>query len=80
MAIKFSIIIPVFREAAIINRTIDILKSLSVHDDLEIIAVDGRADGDTVKEIKHEGVIKIISRKGAASSLIAEPQNLRAMS
>ncbi|MGP8153493.1 MAG: TIGR04283 family arsenosugar biosynthesis glycosyltransferase [Smithella sp.] len=64
MAIKFSIIIPVFREAAIINRTIDILKSLSVHDDLEIIAVDGRADGDTVKEIKHEGVIKIISPKG----------------
>ncbi|MGD0278386.1 MAG: TIGR04283 family arsenosugar biosynthesis glycosyltransferase [Smithella sp.] len=67
MAVKFSIIIPVFRETAIINRTIDTIMALNDHDDLddlEIIVVDGRADGDTIKEIKHDEVIKIISPKG----------------
>lgn len=79
MTVKFSIIIPVFREAAIINRTIDTIIAFNVHDDLEIIVVDGCADGDTIKEIKHDEVMKIISRKGAAGNSIAEPRKPRAM-
>ena len=64
MAIKFSVIIPVYREQAIINRAIDRLRMRTLHDNLEIIAVDGSSGGETLQAIKDAGVKKLISPKG----------------
>jgi rSAM/selenodomain-associated transferase 2 len=69
MACTFSLIIPVFRENTIINSTIDRLGNLEKSDSLEIIVVDGHPDGSTVKEIKNDKVIKIVSPKGRGNQL-----------
>ena len=60
---KFSFIIPVWNEEAIISRTIEQVRDLSASGDAEIIVVDGDPGGGTIKVARHMGVKTAISEK-----------------
>jgi rSAM/selenodomain-associated transferase 2 len=66
---EFSFIIPVFREQAIINSTIENVHNLVGDYSVEIIVVDGHPDGGTIREIQDGTVKKIISEKGRGNQL-----------
>jgi len=59
-----SIIIPVFNEEKIINKTIEHVRALSKNIDLEIIVSDGEENFNTLCNVEDEDVIKIKSRRG----------------
>jgi rSAM/selenodomain-associated transferase 2 len=61
--IIFSIIIPVYKEEKIINKTIENLQ-LFRSEKFEIIVVDGEKSGSTLKNIKNIKIKKIHSEKG----------------
>jgi rSAM/selenodomain-associated transferase 2 len=69
MTSKFSFIIPVFREEAVINQTIDVIRSLEKSTKAEIIVVDGHPAGDTLREIKDDAVKKLLATKGRGNQL-----------
>lgn len=69
MSLSFSFIIPVFREAAIINRTIEHIRNIKKNADVEIIIVDGDPDGNTIRGIKDKNVKKLLSVKGRGIQL-----------
>ncbi|MEN6621294.1 MAG: TIGR04283 family arsenosugar biosynthesis glycosyltransferase [Smithella sp.] len=71
MSLSFSLIIPVFREAAIINRTIENIRKIKKSADFEIIVVDGDPDGNTIREIKDKDVNGLLSVKGRGNQLNA---------
>ena len=62
--LKFSFIIPVWSEEAIISRTIEHVRNLSASGSEEIIVVDGDPAGRTIKAVRHIGVKTAISEKG----------------
>ncbi len=59
-----SIIIPVFREAAIINTALCNLKSVKSEVPVEIIVVDGDPGKSTINAIQCDGIQKIVGPKG----------------
>jgi rSAM/selenodomain-associated transferase 2 len=61
---KFSFIIPVWNEEAIISRTIEHVRDLSASGSAEIIVVDGDPAGRTIKAARHTGVKTALSEKG----------------
>jgi len=61
---KFSFIIPVWNEEAIISRTIEQVRGLAAFGDAEIIVVDGDPAGRTITVARHMGVKTAISEKG----------------
>lgn len=61
---SISIIVPVFREAGIINPAVARLNRLSGAGESEIIVVDGGPGGETVAAIGRTGVVTILSPKG----------------
>lgn len=69
MQLRYSYIIPVYREAKIINSTIDHLMCLQKFADAEIILADGDPQGCTLKEISNSSVKKIICAKGRARQM-----------
>jgi rSAM/selenodomain-associated transferase 2 len=60
----FSVIIPVLNEPLIINQTVEHVYDLGSAFEVEVIVVDGDAEGRTIKEIKNWDVIKSVSPKG----------------
>jgi rSAM/selenodomain-associated transferase 2 len=66
---KFSFIIPVWNEEAIISRTIEHVRDLSDSGDAEIIVVDGDPGGETIKVARHMGVKTAISEKGRGNQM-----------
>lgn len=64
MDFQISIIIPVFNEPYIINKTIEHLNSLCTTKRIEIIVVDGHISQTTLKAVKDQKVQKISSPKG----------------
>ena len=64
MSHTFSVIIPVLNEPLIVNRTVEHVYRLGSGFELEVIVVDGDAEGRTIKEIKNPHVAKSISPKG----------------
>ena len=64
MMLKFSFIIPVWSEEAIISRTIEHVRNLSASGSEEIIVVDGDPAGRTIKAVRHMGVKTATSEKG----------------
>jgi rSAM/selenodomain-associated transferase 2 len=66
---SFSVIIPVFRESAIINQTIEHIRQISPGFDMELIVVDGDDHGNTVNAITSEQVIQMITAKGRARQM-----------
>ncbi|HTR44389.1 MAG TPA: glycosyltransferase, partial [Thermodesulfovibrionales bacterium] len=71
MTHRFSVILPVWNEATVINGTIDRLFSVSGGDDCEIIVVDGSPDGETVRTIQRKGVRTLVTEKGRARQMNA---------
>jgi rSAM/selenodomain-associated transferase 2 len=59
-----SVVIPVYHEAAVINRTIRHVRSLPGGRNVEIIVVDGHPEGTTLTVINDAAVVKIPSAKG----------------
>jgi len=66
---RISVIIPVFCEQAVINRTIETVRRLRGGDAAEIIVVDGQAEGETLAAIQDAAVQKIRSEKGRGGQL-----------
>jgi rSAM/selenodomain-associated transferase 2 len=69
MQLRYSIIIPVYREEKIINSTIDHLMHLQKSADAEIIIADGDPQGSTLKQISNTNVKKIFCGKGRARQM-----------
>jgi rSAM/selenodomain-associated transferase 2 len=67
----FSVIIPVFHEAEIINTLIKNLCEHHSHENLEIIVVDGADPHDTIDVIHTENVVCLVSEKGRARQMNA---------
>jgi glycosyltransferase involved in cell wall biosynthesis len=68
---KFSVILPVLNEAAIINSMMDHLEALVGSDQCEIIVVDGSPDGSTIKAITRRGIYCVKSPQGRARQMNA---------
>jgi len=66
---KFSFIIPVWDEEAIISRTIEQVLSLHASGSAEIIVVDGDPAGRTIKAVRQTGVKTAISEKGRGNQM-----------
>jgi rSAM/selenodomain-associated transferase 2 len=66
-----SVVIPAFDEASIINDAVRYLQSIGVCISMEIIVVDGSADGKTIKAVKDPRVKKIISERGRCTQMNA---------
>ena len=66
---KFSFIIPVWNEDAIIARTIEHVRALGASGGTEIIVVDGDPAGITIKVARHTGVKTAISGKGRGKQI-----------
>jgi rSAM/selenodomain-associated transferase 2 len=64
-------IIPVYRETAVINEVIGHIWSLDVPGNAEIVVVDGDPEGSTLQVIRGDKVKKIISPKGRGIQLHA---------
>ncbi|MFA5903948.1 MAG: TIGR04283 family arsenosugar biosynthesis glycosyltransferase [Desulfobacula sp.] len=64
MKVDISVIIPVLNEASRINDAVKNLYSQGYPGTMEIIVVDGRKDGSTIKCIQNPGVMKICSAPG----------------
>jgi rSAM/selenodomain-associated transferase 2 len=69
MQLRYSLIIPVYREAEIINSTVDRLMCLQKFADAEIIVADGDPQGCTLKQISNTSVKKILCPKGRARQM-----------
>lgn len=67
----FSVIIPVFREHRIINRTIARLQAVLTDFSTEIIVVDGDAGGSTIRRITSPDVQTYIGPKGRGPQMNA---------
>ena len=66
MGARVSVIIPVFQEASVINRTLASFFGLPGTDRCEVLVVDGEPAASTIGAIEFDTVRKIRSRKGRA--------------
>jgi len=66
---RFSIILPVLNETALINPMMDHLESLEGSENCEFIVVDGTPDGGTIKAVTRQGVQCVKSPQGRASQM-----------
>ncbi len=69
--IKFSIVVPVFREAERINQLIEHLNDLDSDRNVEIIIVDAAQEKDTLAAIRGSDVIKMSSEQCRAKQMNA---------
>lgn len=77
MEYKFSIILPVWNEASLINRAIDNIFGLSPAGDFEIIVVDGSDSGETIRAIQRKDIKAILSQKGRSIQMNAGASHAR---
>lgn len=69
MSYHISIIIPVYQEMAVIQKTISHVRRLAKGASAEIIVVDGDIQGSTLQVIDQSDIIKTIAPKGRASQM-----------
>ena len=69
MSDTISVILPVWKEASIINHTIGNILSSEYRGDVEIIVVDGSAEGETIHALQNKEAKKIISEKGRSKQM-----------
>lgn len=65
----FSIIVPVFREEAVINAAIDHIETLQGSGLLEVMVVDGDPEGATIDAVRNRNVITAASGKGRGNQM-----------
>ena len=68
---KISVVMPVYCEEDIINSAISVLKSIPAGAEFEVIVVDGGPGALTLKNIRDESVVKIVSEPGRARQMNA---------
>jgi rSAM/selenodomain-associated transferase 2 len=66
---RVSVIIPVFCEPTVINRTIGTIRRRRGGDAAEIIVADGQSEGETIAAIRDAAVQKVLSEKGRGRQL-----------
>ncbi len=66
-----SIILPVLREASLINGVIDHLRSLENNKETEIIVVDGEPEGTTLTAIARDNVTRLRAPRGRGKQMNA---------
>lgn len=71
MSDTISVILPVWKEVSIINHTIGNILSSEYRGDMEIIVVDGSAEGETTHAVQNKKVQKIVSEKGRSQQMNA---------
>lgn len=71
MSDTISVILPVWKEVSIINHTIGNILSSEYRADMEIIVVDGSAEGETIHAVQNKKVQKIVSEKGRSQQMNA---------
>ena len=71
MSDTISVILPVWKEASIINHTIANILSLGCSTHIEIIVVDGSAEGETIHAVQNKEVKKVASEKGRSRQMNA---------
>lgn len=71
MSDAISVILPVWKEASIINHTIGNILSSECRGNVEIIVVDGSAEGETIRAVQNKKVQKIVSEKGRSQQMNA---------
>ena len=64
-----SVILPVWKEASIINHTIANILSSEYKGNVEIIVVDGSAEGETIHAVQNKEVKKVASEKGRSRQM-----------
>ena len=64
-----SVILPVWKEASIINHTIGNILSSEYRGDVEIIVVDGSAEEETLHVVQNKEVRKVVSEKGRSRQM-----------
>jgi len=69
MSNTISVILPVWKEASIINHTIGNILSSECRGDVEIIVVDGSAEGETIHAVQDREVRKVVSEKGRSRQM-----------
>jgi rSAM/selenodomain-associated transferase 2 len=69
MSDTISVILPVWNEASVINHTIANILSLGHSKDMEIIVVDGSAEGETIRAVQNQEVKKVVSKKGRSRQM-----------
>lgn len=69
MSDMISIILPVWKETSIINHTVANILSLDYKGDVEIIVVDGSAEGETIHALQNKGVRRAVSEKGRSRQM-----------
>jgi rSAM/selenodomain-associated transferase 2 len=68
---RFSVVIPVLREADRINTVIDHILQLSPNGPCQIIVADADPDGATINAIKSDNVLTTVSERGRAKQMNA---------
>lgn len=71
MSDTISVILPVWKEVSIINHTIGNILSSEYRADMEIIVVDGSAEGETIRAVQNKKAQKIVSEKGRSQQMNA---------
>jgi len=66
---EFSVIIPVFHEAALIEKTIEHVHALAADRSIEVLVVDGDLSGETIREIWDDTVRTAIAEPGRGIQL-----------
>ena len=69
MKCKISIVIPVYKEANIINESVKNIRKIGKNYEHEIIVVDCEDNESTIKCLLDKGVKKLISKKGRAKQM-----------
>jgi rSAM/selenodomain-associated transferase 2 len=69
MGVDFSIIIPVYNEEKTINETISSIRAINNNFNIEIIAVDGNPEQNTLNSITDSSVLKVSSLPGRGLQL-----------
>lgn len=69
MSHSISVIIPVWNEPSLINDTLRTIFTLPYEGDLEVIAVDGSAEGETIRAIQDKRVRTLISERGRSRQM-----------
>ncbi len=64
-----SVVIPVLDEQAKINETIESLRANRFDGEAEIIVVDADPDGSTLRAIRHDDVLKVVSGQGRGKQM-----------
>ena len=64
-----SVIIPVWNEPSLINDTVRTIFALPYEGDLEVIAVDGSAEGETIRAIRDKRVRTLVSERGRSRQM-----------